>query len=494
MKNKNWIFIIGLVSFILNAILLFFHVKSSWCDDVAYVDLARQIGLYGSFYSNDWGYVDTCCPLYVLILAPIIKLFGMNYFMIHLPALLISLISYYLLAFYFDKKELIKDKSVHLFFGVALWWLPQLFWINNCGRIENLCLLSAIGTILLFEKYVNTPNVKYALYLFLMAIVMFWSGVQGTIFATLVLLVYSLCCWKKVFGQWKSWLLLMLGYVTGFFANCVLAYSQGGLSCLFSRMFGFSNTIKGVYEPVLQFLKTLKNGTVVDSKISTDVIEASVKTSATNVSLIDNLISAYTFIADYWILILLIITFAVYFLSTKKKFAKESLILIIVTLICPTIFVLAGRYTGYYTWTSIVSGVCTLSLLLQQSFIENCIYRHLLTYLLCVIVVIAFCISPSIDRKWDWNGDIDKRNEELVNQAEKYLNKDWGTYIPHKWYYYVIEKDENVWYMSTPGVQDNVRYVIYDPYDYDEMERLHSLYNLHEVDRIEDKIVYEVVE
>lgn len=482
-QNFYLVLAFGLLFFVIHTILLAFHVPSSWCDDVFYVDLARQIGLYGSFYSRVWGYVETSCPLYMLLLAPIIRCFGMNYFLIHLPGLLLTLLSYFLLAYGLLCKLLINKWSTIALFSILYWFLPMLFWTNNSGRIEPLCLFIGISTIYCFIWSAKFLSYKSGILLFITSFLLYMSGIEGIVFALVVILSYCLVSIRKFKHYWRSVAIFIGAIIVAFGANNMLAYSQGGLSAFYARLFGRSS-LANIYMPILSILKGIKNGTPISLNRPSMPAEAT-----PDISLIEKIWNGYTLEPNYWVLFIILVICITILFILKKEILQNRLfeVISLSALLMPLIFVLAGRYTSYYTWASIVPLVLALSIAADNY--KGSAYFSLIG---ACATMLSFFYSPIIDRRWDWHGDLDRELKVQVQAASPYIQKDWCVVLPHKWYYYVINDDENLWYYSTPGFASDLKYVLYKSDDYCEFERFDARFQMHSIDTIENVVVYQI--
>ena len=479
-RNKRLIAVIGLCCFVFYVVCLYFRPQESWCDDAFWADWARQLAEHNRYYTTVWGFGHpSYCPLYVFIMALWYKVMGFSFFAAQFPNICLTLITYWLLMLIMIGRKHIQSWKGIVGFSALYWLAPSTFWIYNCGRIEVLCLLLGIITAYSFVRALETDALKHKIGLLVWGLLLFATGVEGVVFATLFILVYSAYHYREAWRNKKLYVWHLGGYVTSLSLLGVITWKTHCLHQFFDTMFGFSKTFTSLYLYLRAFIKGAKNGV--------EMIEP-VQSAEPKGSFLQSLIEGVSQNIEYLTLAgLVMVLFAILWYRVKwKNLPKSTLVITTMAIITPVIYVLAGRYTIYYTWAAYVPCIIAVVMLIEQLEWK---WMHLG---IGALMIVWFFVSPSnsLLHALDFSKQRDQQNIADIQEAN--INPNVPTVIPYSWYYYVVEENENIWFQASGAYPDDLSVIIYDSNDYNE-ELFMNRYPLQERCRIGSKIVYDIV-
>lgn len=480
-RNKWLITFVGVVFFGFYLVHLYFRPQESWCDDAFWADWARQLAEHNRYYTTVWGAGQpSYCPLYVFIMAMWYKLVGFSFFAAQFPNICLTLVAYWLLTVILVGRKYIVSWQSIIGFSLLFWLSPWMFMIYNCGRIEVLCLLLGILTAYYFIRAIETGALKHKLGLFLFSMLLFATGVEGVVFASLFILIYS------VFHYHESWTNKVLyvwhlgGYLFSLSALIIITWKVNCLIRFLGTMFGFSKTITPLIVKFYTWINYVIFGITEEVKIPSAAIS--------KVPLFQSIIGGLTINKEYLILIAVVIVLFVCLLKgqTWKKIQKPVWVVVTMAIITPFVYVLAGRYVIYYTWAAYIPCIIALSMLVEQFK-----YKWI-SFGISMLMVVWFCVDagPKITQNVFHAHERDQKNVADIEKAQ--INPDVPTAIPYSWYYYIIENNENVWFQGSGAYPEDLAVIIYSKSEYTEKKFMNS-YELQERCRIGDKIVYDII-
>ena len=435
LQNKQLYYLIlalGVVGFLFYVVMLWVRPMESWTDDAFYTDWALRIS-QGGFITHIWengkpGY----CPLYPLILAGWIKLFGFSSFSVHILGVIVSLIVYYLIVFRLPHQSWTKDTWSIIFFSLCYWLSPNIMYIMNCGRHDFLCILWGILAIDAYIRaYENKDKLQLGLFCLWAALLM-WTGLEGVIFLAIIVAIYSCFDIKQSLRKWYIYVLYAVSTIGAFVAEFfyLLHYHCGktfivsiiGHSTIASKIENFIQT--GVWQS------------------APDAIQ-----NDTSLSFIDKFLLKGSFGGifgnkEFWMLLIglsILLLIIVFTRRNKFQFNRFEKTLAVASYILPLVFILLiGRYAYYYTWGAYIPLIIFLTALTNQIPWRKYIYP-------LVVIGIAVCLyvhSPNSDFiRWDAKRVIDKQHMHEIEVADIQDNE--TVYIPYEWYYYIAERSEN---------------------------------------------------
>lgn len=480
-RNKWLIAVMGIAFFVFYLVYLYFRPQESWCDDAFWADWARQLAVHNRYYTTVWGSGQpTYCPLYVFIMAVWYKIVGFSFYAAQFPNICMTLITYWLLmAILVGRKHIVSWQGV---VGISLlfWLSPSMFWIYNCGRIEVLCLLLGILTAYYFARAVETGSLKHRIGVFIFSILLFATGVEGVIFATLFILIYSAYHYRDA---WKHKILYVWhfgGYVISLGILMIITWKANCLIRFLGTMFGFSKTITPLFVKLYTWINYMIYGEIVEMKIPSGAVHKG--------SFFQSVADGLTINIEYLILIgVAIILFACLAKKlTWKNIQRSTWIAITMAIVSPFVYILAGRYVLYYTWAAYIPCIISITMLAEQ-------FKHQWIHFGAgVLMALWFCVDtgPMITRNIYHARECDRKNIENIAKAQ--INPDIPTCIPYSWYYYVIEDNENVWFQGSGAFPEDLSVLICDKSMYSD-RKLMDMFVLRERCRIGDKIVYDVL-
>lgn len=480
-KSNKWLIAsFGLLMFLLYTVFLFFRPQIAWCDETYFSDWARELALHGNYNTTTMEYGHPShCPLYVFIMALWYKAVGFSFFAAHFPNMCFTLITYLLIAIFLTGRKYVNSWQGIAGFSALYWFAPSFFWIVNCGRIEIFCLLTGVLTAYSFIRAMETGLIRYKVELLVWSFLLFGAGIEGVVFGTWVIAVYSAFHYREA---WKNKILYLWhfgGYLLSMVCIAIIAWHHHFLHKFFDKLFGFSSTFTELYLNIRALLKGVKHGVAVE-----DIPQVSQAKQPFFQSLLDGMLLNWEYLA---ILGVVLILFAILCYKSKIKNVKKS-ILVFVTLaiFTPFFFVLAGRYPLYYTWAAYIPCIMAAVMLVEELKVK---WVHIG---LGAIMIGWFFIAPTnyTLQTIDFSQEKDKQILEEIKMAQ--INPEEATCIPYGWYYYVVNESENLWFQACGIYPENLKTIIYDPNDYNEVERFMDGYLLHERCRIGDKIVYDV--
>lgn len=480
-KNKWLIAAMGALCFVLYVIFLYFRPQESWCDDAFWADWARQLAEHNRYYTTVWGFGHpSYCPLYVFLMALWYKVVGFSFFTAQFPNILLALIIYWVLMLILAGRKHITTWQGVVCLSALFWFSPSMCGICNCGRIEMLCLLLGILTSYFFVRSIETALLKDKIALFICSLLLFATGVEGVVFSTIFVLIYSVFHYREMWQNKMVYVWHFGGYVTSLGVLGIITYKTHCLHQFFDTMFGFSKTFTSLYLSVRAFIKGAKHG-----DFTADVVSHS---SSPKPSLMQSLIDGYTMNYEYLILITIIVILFAYLWYAKKwrNLDKATRIILTMALITPLIYVLAGRYVSYYTWAAYIPSIIAITLLLGHLRAEK-----LFMGISC-LMALWFFYTPtnSVLKSLDFSKQKDKQNIADIQVAA--IDPSIPTVIPYSWYYYIVKENENIWFQASGAYPDDLAVIIYAPNEYNE-EQFMNRYVLQERCRIGNKIVYDII-
>jgi len=165
-------------------------------------------------------YDDFRPALYVYLVIPFIKLFGLTTFAVRIPSVILSVLS--IIAFYYLVKELFSKAAfkigeikidIALLSAFAIAISPWHVYISRLGHEVNLFLATFIFALYFFYRAVNGKKKLNLIYSAIFFGISFSAYQSGKVFIPLILLVIFLLYFKKLLADKKS---LLLSIVIGF--------------------------------------------------------------------------------------------------------------------------------------------------------------------------------------------------------------------------------------------------------------------------------------
>ena len=481
-QNKYLIATIGLFCFLIYVFFLFFRPQESWCDDAFWADWARQLAVHNRYYTTVWGFGHpSYCPLYVFLMAGWYKIVGFSFFSAQFPNIFLVLVTYWGLMIFLTERKYIVHWQAVVGFSALYWFTPSMCWIYNCGRIEVLCMLLGFLTIYSFVKAIENDKNKYKIELFIFGLLLFATGVEGVVFATLSILIYSIYNWRHVWTKKIVYLWHFGSYIASLGILGIITWRTHCLHQFFDTMFGFSKTFSSAYLYIRAIVKGAKHGDFAIDSVNYQSIPKP--------SMLQSIMDGYTMNLEYLILIVIvIILLAIYLWNTirSKNTNKTVLIIASIAIVTPLVYVLAGRYVSYYAWAAYIPCIIATILLLEQMHVQ---WLHIC---LGSLMVIWFLFSPTnrVLKSLDFTHYKDKQNKKDICEAA--IDPNVPTVIPYSWYYYVVEDNENIYFQASGLYPNDLGVIIYAPYEYNE-EQFMNRYELKERCKIGNKIVYDIL-
>lgn len=480
-KGNKWLIAaIGLFCFIFYVVCLYFRPQESWCDDAFWADWARQLAVHNRYYTSVWGFGHpSYCPLYVFIMALWYKIVGFSFIAAQLPNICFALTTYWLLMLILVGRKLITSWQGVVSFSALFWFAPSMYWIYNCGRMDVLCLLLGVLTTYSFVRAFETGEFKYKIGLFVWGLLLFATGVEGVVFATLFILIYSVYHYREAWQNRMLYVWHFSGYVTSLGILGVITWKVHCLHQFFDTMFGFSKTFTSLYLYLRALIKGAKHG---------EIITEPIQSVAPQSSFVQSLIEGMSQNVEYLVLAgIAIMLFAILWYRVKRKnIPQRTFIIITMALITPFVYVLAGRYASYYTWAAYIPCIIAVVMLIEQ------LRAQWLLIGIGALMMVWFFVCPTnmVRRSLDFNRQKDQQNIADIHAAA--IDSNVPTVIPYSWYYYIVEENENIWFQGSGNWPKNISVIIYDASDYVNENFMNS-HQLQERCRIGDKIVYDII-
>lgn len=481
---KETSYMIGSVFFLIYVFLLYFHPETSWYDETYWTDLGRNIGINGQYHTWVWGTGQpSYSPLYAYLLAVWFKVFGFSYFNAHFPAILIVLVSY--LIFCNALKDFLLSKSNLIIFSILFWLSPEVFWIYNCGRVDVLCVLLSIITIVFFVKSYNNVNVYNMTVLFASCCLLLWTGFQGVFFTTLFIIIFFLIDIRMAINQKKRVFLNYIGScVFSLITLSAFMLYHNSLKAFFRTTFGFSNTVN-IIEAFDDFVST---GSFKSDTITFNAIETS-----NNISDIFSkmTIDGILFNLSYWMLLSLATIGLIYLIIKKQKFSKLEAILIILPFATPLFFILLGRYATYYTWTGYLSAVVFFTIIISK------IQRiEFISAFMSAVSLVWFIVCPykNAIKNVDLYGQTDASILKDIADANLDFNK--SSFVPYEWYYYLINQgyENKMFFKGSGHMPLDLELMILDDDDYETWSKRFELKYIRNIGVYREyKIISEII-
>lgn len=479
-RNKRLIAAIGLFCFVFYVICLYFRPQESWCDDAFWADWARQLAEHNRYYTTVWGFGHpSYCPLYVFIMAVWYKVVGFSFYAAQFPNICFTLITYWAIMIILTGRKQIASWQSIVGFSALFWFAPSMFWIYNCGRIEVLCLLLGVLAAYSFVRALETNALKYKIELFLFSLLLFATGVEGVIFATVLILIYSAYHFRVTWQNMMLYIWHFGGYVTSLGILGVITWKTHCLHQFFDTMFGFSKTFTSSYLYLRALIKGAKHGEGIAEPVQSVVSKG---------SFVQSLIEGLFQNVEYLVLtgIVLVLGAILLYRVKWKNIPNSVLVITTMTVITPIVYVLAGRYTSYYTWAAYIPCIIAMVMLVERLCTK---WLHIGVG---ALMVIWFFVCPMniLLNSLDFSKQKDKQNIADIKAVA--IDSSVPTVIPYSWYYYVVEENENIWFQASGAYPEDLAVIIYAPDEYNE-EKFMNRYKLQERCQIGNKIVYDIL-
>ena len=483
-KKNLWLIIgIGIFCFLLYTLFLCFRPQKSWCDDAFWADWARQLAVHNRYYTTVWGFGHpSYCPLYVFIMALWYKIVGFSFFTAQFPNIIFTLITYLILSLILTERKKLNSTQGIICFSTLFWLSPSMFQIYNCGRIEVLCLLLGILTSYNFIRAIETHDLSHRILLFIFSLLLFATGVEGVVFATLSIVVYSVFYYKEAWSYKLIYVWHFGGYITSLGCLSVITWYTHCLHQFYDTMFGFSKTLSSFYFYIRALVKGIKQ-----NEITIDNMSQIPTSNATKGSFIQSLLDGIFLNKEYLVLVIsLFFLFCVLCYVVKwKKIHKSTIMMTTLAIITPIVYVLAGRYVSYYTWTAYIPTIIAIVLVIEQLG-----YKWLPIGMTAFLSMLFFSPYNHLLYEFDLTHQRDKQNIADIRQAQ--INPSIPTVIPYQWYYYVVNSNENIYFQGSGAYPEDLSVIIYSPKDYNE-EQFMNRYELKERTTIGDKIIFDII-
>ena len=210
--------ITGIICFLVCVFMLYFRPKESWYDDAFWADWALKLS-QGNFITNVWGGGQpSYSPLYAIILAGWYKIVGFSFFAAQFPNLCFALATYLIICLDLPIGQFLNKKVSAIAFAICFWFADVLFWIFNCGRVDTLCLLLGILSIVSFVKAYETHSTKHVLLMCLWSFLIMATGFEGVLFTAVIIIIYSLMDIHTSIRRWKLYLVYIISSIASFIA------------------------------------------------------------------------------------------------------------------------------------------------------------------------------------------------------------------------------------------------------------------------------------
>lgn len=451
----------GFLCFFVCVFMLYFRPHESWCDDAFWADWAYRLS-QGGFGTYVWGGGrPSYAPLYAIIMAGWYKVVGFSFFTAQLPNLIFALLTYLVLYFRMDDGSLIKSKIFAICICLCFWFADTLFWIFNCGRVDTLCLLFGILTFDSFTKAYQTKSIKSYVGMCVWAALNIATGVEGVVFTVVLLIVYSLMHISLSLKNWRLYVWYIVSSFISFFAVTLwMTYHNCGKAFL-RTTFGFSASLDKLYD----FLGISHSSMIVKN----------VESSLTFVDYVHQFLNLCTnaMLAnmEYLVLVCLLIVLLCIVVYQKRwnSLSDISKSMTVSAIIIPWVFLLAGRYTTYYTWAAYIPCCYSVFVLLQVLKVDK-----FFTPIIAGCMLIWFCVSPrAVYKRIDFDHTVDKRNMEDISLAK--IKDNEPVYIPYEWYYYLAPKNENLFFYWSWGFPKSMKKMVVDESEEDKISKMFEL-------------------
>lgn len=432
MTSEHLILLLGAIGFLFYVVLLWGRPMESWVDDAFYTDWALRIS-QGGFLTHIWengkpGY----CPLYSLLLAGWIKVFGFSYFSVHILGIIFALVIYYLLLLRLPMISWMKDKWAIVCFSVCFWLAPGILWIVNCGRQDILCILWCILAIDAFVRLYEYDKKKQLILFCLWAMLLMWTGLEGVIFIALFVLIYSCFDVQKSMKKWVIYVAYGGSTIVAFIAEFFYLLHHHCGKTFLGSILGHSNTVA----KILNYVQT-GNWTAVSNSIE-------VETEARSLMEILNTGHYNGVLGNKEYLVISTIGIVLFFilLSLKRKMTLTTLekTMMLLTFCVPIGFIIIGRYAYYYTWAAYIPALIAFVRIIFDYKSKNTLY---IIAAIGMFVWLIFASPSMFFMRFDTERRIDKQHSEEIKIAD--IQPDETVYIPYEWYYYLAKENKNLY-------------------------------------------------
>ena len=468
--------IAGLLGLAIGIVMLYFRPHESWYDDAYWADWGYRLS-QGNYLTHVWGGGQpSYSPLYALLMAVWYRVVGFSYFTAQLPNLLIAFAAYLVVCLRIEGGKLFRTKWAAVCFAFGYWVSDGLFGVFTCGRVDTLCLLLGVLTVDAYFRAYKDNKTKDIVWFCIWSFLQMATGFEGVLFTVGVLLIHALLEFRDSLRKWWLYVWYALSSIVSFAAVIAFMAYHNCAKAFIRTMFGFSYTIQSI----IHFFETGE---------FTLVNPVPLNDSMTFWERINNMtIEGFFANKEYLVLIIFVIALSVIVLCRKGKGSLSHIerTMIISSILLPWFYILAGRYSWYYTWAAYVPCLISFCVLIEHTHSEK-----VLAPLVCLGMVVWFCFSPDFqDRKRvDFRHEIDAQNLRDIEAAE--IDPNESVYVPYKWYYYLAPTHDKLYFKGSGRYpKDMTKMVLSTTKEVDQWCNTLELEYLYNIDTLQ---VYRVV-
>lgn len=384
------------IFFIIVNIILEGHVMLPWCDEVMFADAPVTFITTGEWTTTAWydtgnGYGSICPSLFMVLQTIWGCVFGCSYVSFHIMNYML-MFAFVLLVVMFlrqiTQNEFGIEASVLL--AILLWVPMSMAKIYNNGRYEILCALLIV--LIFISVYDFVKKSKSPIYIVSSTALLVLTALHP-LPLLLFVGVFVYLFFRKGYGR-----KILLSMASFFIGIGVALFIQGIYLILSGRMKDYivtiiahSGTLKKIVISVLPLLR--QHGINLYGWENT--------TMETQSSFIEKLGAAYSQIAEFPIFFaFIVLSFCVYVVVKKHRPDRTCILFAIFAVFSPLLMSLAGRFTSYYIWMSVIPFVITIALIYNRL---GC--KYLISLPACLSLYLAFTglLSSSVikDSRYD---------------------------------------------------------------------------------------------
>ncbi len=347
----------------ISAVALVFNILTiqnqlPWVDEVMFTDSSANLLMYGNWRTHAWYGMGEYhpfalyVPLYQWMLFLWLKLIGFSLIKVRLFELLTTVILGWAVIKVVEVLRGCRSGNTFLLtFSILFWFFKGMCATYRLGRVDMLAALMAVACFYYVIKYYKSN--KGAIGIVLFSTLTMLAGIQAVIwlFAAFVFSLFILRAYRKML---KIALYSGVGFSAGFAIACIWMWVYGFLSPFLWNTFGSSAT----FLKVKDFIKVHIMGMSASAQ----------EIASPSFSLVDKIMVVF---ADHSMATLVFVSIVLFLLNNSMKSFRNNRnypphFLVLFGIFAIVFFNLAGRFSGYYWWASIIPMIVSLSLWAEE--------------------------------------------------------------------------------------------------------------------------------
>ena len=336
-------------------------------------------------------WIDEYPPLYQLLAAAWIRLFGGSMLAVRSLNLLVTFVLGGTCLHLMRRYGVRLTAWTAVLFTLLLWGTSEMAWMYRNGRPDMLCALLLVLTLQSVGSYLSVKSPASRVAVVLTSALLLCSGIQAAV-CLFALWLFSFIAAKGHRRECLRVLILLLsGVFLGLLMVALFMAAHGRLLAFASSIVQYSATLSGIALAVLPWAGEVFGFSA--APYMQKLLELSTESS---------LSERLAFIAEYRSFLLLSVTAIAAYAwcfrqNLKALMGDRGFLMLLCALYVPFVMTLAGRFVAYYRWMAFLPLLVAIMSIAVRSRLWCSVFS------VVAVVLTAFGIrSMSPDRQWDY--------------------------------------------------------------------------------------------